>query len=84
MKYRPDRSLYHFYVGPRARCRSYFYQLPSMIVRVAESIRHTPNLLELELLDEIGFAVKRAFWVDFTYRVSSPCLVPKLRRIKDH
>jgi hypothetical protein len=51
-------------------------------VSVAESLQHTPNLLELELLDGSAFAVNCAFWADLTHNVSSPCLVPKLRRIK--
>jgi hypothetical protein len=46
-----------------------------------ECLQHMPNLSELVLLEGIGPVIERTFWTNLTHRISSPCLVPKLRRI---
>jgi hypothetical protein len=49
---------------------------------VAECLRHTGNLLELELLEGSGRAINEEFLRYMTHRGSLSCLLPKLRRLK--
>jgi hypothetical protein len=53
-----------------------------VISGIADCLRHTPHLLELELLYGSGEAMDTELLRDMIHHTSSPCLLPKLQQLK--